>query len=122
MDDITPATRRMTCASTGLRTELDARRTWGLRHRLRWALSRRRPITGRFQWVAVAALGCVGLGDASSDHPRIVGSDAADRIHIEWRFTLPRSQITWPLAAPSLQPLLKRAGSSCQAAGGEDGE
>jgi hypothetical protein len=78
-------------------------------------------MTRRLQWIAVAALGCIGLGDASSDDPRIVGPNAADRIHIEWRFTLPRSRITWPLAAPSSQPLPKRAGSSCQAAGGEDG-
>jgi hypothetical protein len=28
--------------AAGLRAELDARRTWGLRRRLRWALGRRR--------------------------------------------------------------------------------
>jgi hypothetical protein len=50
MDDLSPAARRMTYAefaearkeAAGLRAELDARRQWGLRRRLRWALGRKR--------------------------------------------------------------------------------
>jgi hypothetical protein len=41
-DDAVDAERIARDEAAGLRAELDARRTWGLRRRLRWALGRRR--------------------------------------------------------------------------------
>ena len=55
----------------------------------------------RLQWVAIALLGCVRLGDVSSDYARIVGREAVDQIRNEWRFTLPGAGMIGPLAPPS---------------------
>ena len=42
LDEAATAERIVRDEAAGLRAELDARRTWGLRRRLRWALGRRR--------------------------------------------------------------------------------
>jgi hypothetical protein len=52
------------------------------------------------QWIAVAALGCVSVDDVSGDDARLLGPEAAYRIQIEWRTTLPRAGTIWPLLRP----------------------
>ncbi|HKD58027.1 MAG TPA: hypothetical protein VKD45_10990, partial [Hyphomicrobiaceae bacterium] len=57
-------------------------------------------IARQLQWVAMAALGCVGLDDIVGDDARLLGPDAAYRIQIEWRSTLPLAATIWPLLRP----------------------
>ena len=72
------------------------------------------------QWLAVAAVGCVGLGDVLGDDARVVsGPDAADLMHVEWRLTLPRAGKTGLLVLPALRSL-KQSHSGCQT-GKDDG-
>jgi hypothetical protein len=75
----------------------------------------------RLQWVAMAALGCVGLDDVAGDDARVLGPDAVDRIQIEWRSTLPLAGMIWPLLKPpSLDEQFKPSRSGCQT--GDDRE
>jgi hypothetical protein len=53
------------------------------------------------QWIAIAALGCVGVDDVSGDgSARLLGPEAASRIQIEYRSTLPLAGMIWPLLMP----------------------
>ena len=78
-------------------------------------------MTRRLQWIAVAAVGCVGLGDVSGDDARVVGPDAAALMQFEWRSTLPRAGETGPLLSPATLQSLKQLRSGCQTGEDEDG-
>jgi hypothetical protein len=68
----------------------------------------------QLQWVAVAALGCIRLGDVPGDDASIVGRGAVDLIRIEWRFALPRAEMIGSLAPPpSHDESLKPSPSGC---------
>jgi hypothetical protein len=74
-------------------------------------------------WIAVAALGCVRLDEVSSDDDaRLLGPDAAYRIQIELRTTLPRAGTIWPLLTPPslYEPLTPRSG--CQTGDDREGQ
>ena len=73
------------------------------------------------QLIAVAAFGCAGLDDGAANDARLLGSDAAYRIQIEWRSTVPLAETIWPvLTPPSLDEQFMPSRSGCQT--GEDRE
>jgi hypothetical protein len=77
----------------------------------------------RLQWVAIAALGCVGLDDVAGDDARLLGPEAAYRIQIEWRSTLPLAGTIWPvLTPPSLDEPFMPSRSGCQTGGDREGQ
>ena len=71
-------------------------------------------IARQLQWIAVAAVGCVGLGDVSGDEARVVAPDAADLIRVEWHFTLPRAGETGRLLSPPRLRPFKQSRSGCR--------
>jgi len=74
------------------------------------------------QWIAVAALECGGVDDVTDDDARLLGPDAAYRIQIELRTTLPRAGTIWPLLRPPslYEPLMPRSG--CQTGDDREGQ
>jgi hypothetical protein len=73
------------------------------------------------QWVAMAALGCVGVDDVAGDDARLLGPDAAGRIQIEW--ALPLAGMIWPLLRPPyLDEQFKPSRSGCQTGDDRDGQ
>ena len=76
-------------------------------------------IARQLQWIAVAAVGCVGLGDVSGDEARVVAPDAANLMRLEWHFTLPRAEETGRLLSPRS---LKQSRSGCQTGEDDNGD
>jgi hypothetical protein len=79
-------------------------------------------MTSRFQWIAAAAFGCVGLGDGPGDDARGAGPDAADLMRVELRSTLPRADETGLLQLTLPAPWsLPQSRSPCRTGQDEDG-
>jgi hypothetical protein len=75
------------------------------------------------QWIAVAALGCVGVDDVSGNDARLLGPEAANRIRIEWRSTLPLVETIWPvLTPPSLDEPVMPSRSGCSSIDDREGQ
>lgn len=75
------------------------------------------------QWIAVAALGCIGLDDVSGDDARLLGPKAAYRIQIEWRATVPLAETIWPvLTPPSLDEPLMPSRWGCPSSDEREGQ
>ena len=75
------------------------------------------------QWIAIAALGCVGVDDVSADDARLLGPEAAYRIQIEWRATLPLAETIWPvLTPPSLNEPFMPSRSGCPNSDDREGQ
>jgi hypothetical protein len=72
------------------------------------------------QWIAIAALGCVGVDDISGDDARLLGPEPDIHIQIEWRSTLPLAETIWPmLTPPSLNEPFRPSRSGCHEDGRE---
>ena len=75
------------------------------------------------QWIAVAALSCIGVDDVAGDDARLLGPEAAYRIQIEWRSTLPLVETIWPvLTPPSLDEPLMPSRSGCPSSDDREGQ